>query len=62
MRMRSLRTECCNSTTAASSSAPQGKTVLVDTGMGPGPHAHLENRTGNLLGALREAGNERGRD
>ena len=34
----------------------EGQTVLVDTGMGPGPHAHLENRTGNLLGALREAG------
>ena len=30
----------------------QGKTVLVDTGMGPGPHAHLEGRTGNLLGQL----------
>ena len=34
----------------------QGRTVLVDTGMGPGPHAHLEGRSGNLLGALREAG------
>ena len=35
----------------------QGQTVLVDTGMGPGPHAHLEGRTGNLLGASRpEAG------
>jgi glyoxylase-like metal-dependent hydrolase (beta-lactamase superfamily II) len=33
-----------------------GQTVLVDTGMGPGPHAHLENRTGNLLGALSDAG------
>ncbi len=36
----------------------QGKTILVDTGMGPGPHAHLEGRTGNLLGALRGAGVE----
>ena len=34
----------------------QGRTVLVDTGMGPGPHAHLEGRTGNLLGALDQAG------
>ena len=34
----------------------QGQTVLVDTGMGPGPHAHLEGRTGNLLGALDQAG------
>ena len=34
----------------------QGKTVLVDTGMGPGPHAHLENRTGDLLGQLRAQG------
>ncbi len=33
----------------------QGQTVLVDTGMGPGPHPHLEGRTGNLLGALQEA-------
>ena len=33
-----------------------GQTILVDTGMGPGPHAHLENRTGNLLGALSDAG------
>ena len=34
----------------------QGKTVLVDTGIGPGPHAHLENRTGDLLGQLRTQG------
>ena len=31
----------------------QGKTILVDTGMGPGPHAHLDNRTGNLYEELR---------
>ncbi len=34
----------------------QGKTVLVDTGMGPGPHAHLENRTGDLIGQMRAKG------
>ena len=34
----------------------QGKTVLVDTGMGPGPHAHLDNRTGDLLRQLRAQG------
>jgi glyoxylase-like metal-dependent hydrolase (beta-lactamase superfamily II) len=26
----------------------QGKTILVDTGMGPGPHPERGNRTGNL--------------
>ena len=31
----------------------QGKTILVDTGMGPGPHPHLGGRTGNLYEALR---------
>ncbi len=31
----------------------QGKTILVDTGMGPGPHEHLEGRTGNLYEELR---------
>ncbi|PKB72861.1 MAG: hypothetical protein BZY75_04975 [SAR202 cluster bacterium Io17-Chloro-G7] len=31
----------------------QGQTILVDTGMGPGPHEHLDNRTGNLYEELR---------
>ena len=31
----------------------QGQTILVDTGMGPGPHAGLDNRTGNLYEELR---------
>ena len=31
----------------------QGKTILVDTGMGPGPHEHLGGRTGNLYEELR---------
>jgi glyoxylase-like metal-dependent hydrolase (beta-lactamase superfamily II) len=31
----------------------QGQTILVDTGMGPGPHDHLEGRTGNLYEELR---------
>ena len=31
----------------------QGKTILVDTGIGPGPHAHLDNGTGNLYEELR---------
>ena len=30
----------------------EGKTILIDTGMGPGPHAHLEGRSGDLLGQL----------
>ena len=34
----------------------QGKIILVDTGMGPGPHAHLENRTGDLIGQMRAKG------
>ena len=34
----------------------QGKTILVDTGMGPGPHAHLENRTGDLIGQMQAKG------
>jgi glyoxylase-like metal-dependent hydrolase (beta-lactamase superfamily II) len=35
-----------------------GRTILVDTGIGPGPHtrAGLEGRTGRLPEALREAG------
>jgi len=31
----------------------QGKLILVDTGMGPGPHAHLGDATGNLYEELR---------
>ena len=31
----------------------QGQTILVDTGMGPGPHPQLGNRTGNLYEELR---------
>ena len=31
----------------------QGRTILVDTGMGPGPHPNLGDRTGNLYEALR---------
>ena len=34
----------------------QGKTVLVDTGMGPGPHPHLGDRTGDLMGELSRLG------
>ncbi len=33
-----------------------GKTVMVDTGMGPGPHLDRGNRTGNLLNAIRAQG------
>lgn len=33
-----------------------GKTVMVDTGMGPGPHADRGNRTGDLLNQLRAQG------
>lgn len=31
----------------------QGQTILVDTGMGPGPHPDRGNRTGNLYEELR---------
>jgi glyoxylase-like metal-dependent hydrolase (beta-lactamase superfamily II) len=31
----------------------RGKTILVDTGMGPGPHPDRGNRTGNLYNELR---------
>lgn len=31
----------------------QGQTILVDTGMGPGPHPERGNRTGNLYEELR---------
>lgn len=34
----------------------EGKNILVDTGMGPGPHPHLEGRTGDLLGQLAREG------
>lgn len=33
-----------------------GKTVMVDTGMGPGPHPDRGNRTGDLLNQLRAQG------
>ncbi len=33
-----------------------GKTILVDTGMGPGPHPDRGNRTGDLLNRLRHEG------
>ena len=33
-----------------------GKTVMVDTGMGPGPHPDKGNRTGDLLNQLRAQG------
>ena len=34
----------------------QGKTILVDTGMGPGPHPDRGNRTGDLLNQLKKEG------
>ena len=34
----------------------QGKVVLVDTGMGPGPHPERGNRTGDLLNQLKHKG------
>ena len=34
----------------------EGKTILIDTGMGPGPHPHLANRKGNLLEELSHTG------
>ena len=33
-----------------------GKTVMVDTGMGPGPHADRGNVRGDLLNAIRAQG------
>jgi glyoxylase-like metal-dependent hydrolase (beta-lactamase superfamily II) len=33
-----------------------GQNVLVDTGFGPGPHAMLGGKTGNLLADMREKG------
>ena len=32
----------------------QGKVIMVDTGMGPGPHRHLGNLTGDLLNRLKQ--------
>ncbi len=34
----------------------QGQTILVDTGMGPGPHPERDNRTGDLLNQLKKEG------
>lgn len=34
----------------------QGKTVLVDTGLGPGPHEFLRGATGNLLDDMKSKG------
>ncbi|MBM3926356.1 MAG: MBL fold metallo-hydrolase [SAR202 cluster bacterium] len=34
----------------------QGKTIMVDTGMGPGPHPQRGNLPGNLVGFMRSVG------
>lgn len=34
----------------------QGKTIMVDTGMGPGPHPDRGNRTGDLINQLKIKG------
>ena len=34
----------------------EGKTIMVDTGMGPGPHPERGNRTGDLVNQLRQKG------
>ena len=34
----------------------RGQTILVDTGMGPGPHPDRDNRTGDLLNQLKKEG------
>ncbi len=34
----------------------QGKTIMVDTGMGPGPHPERGNRTGDLVNQLKQMG------
>jgi glyoxylase-like metal-dependent hydrolase (beta-lactamase superfamily II) len=34
----------------------EGKTILIDTGMGPGPHPHLDGKTGDLMGQLSREG------
>jgi glyoxylase-like metal-dependent hydrolase (beta-lactamase superfamily II) len=38
----------------------EGKVVMVDTGMGPGPHVTRGNITGNLMGELNAAGVQAG--
>ena len=38
----------------------QGKVIMVDTGMGPGPHADRGNRTGDLVNQLKSRGVETG--
>ena len=34
----------------------EGKTIMVDTGMGPGPHPERGNRTGDLVNQLKLKG------
>ena len=38
----------------------QGKVIMVDTGLGPGPHADRGNRTGDLVNQLKSRGVETG--
>ncbi len=38
----------------------QGKTIMVDTGMGPGPHPDRGNRTGDLVNQLKIKGVDTG--
>ena len=38
----------------------QGKVIMVDTGMGPGPHPDRGNRTGDLVNQLKNRGVETG--
>ena len=38
----------------------EGKLIMVDTGMGPGPHPERGNRTGDLVGQLKLKGVETG--
>ncbi len=38
----------------------QGKAIMVDTGLGPGPHADRGNRTGDLVNQLKSRGVETG--
>ena len=33
-----------------------GQTIMVDTGMGPGPHPSRANRTGDMLNQLKNSG------
>ena len=51
-----LTTECFNSTTVALPSASQGQVIMVDTGMGPGPHPTRGNLRGDLLNQLKSQG------